>query len=71
MPVSLLPPGGYTVSAELTAYMAPIYAYVRERRRQGAEIAHLKPPHMNPSDNVMNTLMEAAQSVATVGSASR
>jgi phenylacetate-coenzyme A ligase PaaK-like adenylate-forming protein len=41
--VRLLPPGSFP-------------NYVMERKREGAELAHLKPPHVNPSDEVLEKL---------------
>jgi hypothetical protein len=31
--------------------------YISRRRREGAELAHLKPPHVNPSDKVLSILL--------------
>jgi len=31
--------------------------YYQERQREGADLAHLKPPHMNASDEVINRLL--------------
>jgi hypothetical protein len=31
--------------------------YVAHRQAEGADLAHLKPPHMNPSDNILALLM--------------
>ncbi len=31
--------------------------YVRERQMAGADLAHLKPPHVNPTDEVINRLL--------------
>ena len=32
--------------------------YFENRRRAGADLAHLKPPHMNASDNIIHELIE-------------
>jgi len=42
--VSLLPPGTF---ADYTAHM----------QAEGADLAHLKPPHINPSDKVLSLLL--------------
>jgi len=34
--------------------------YIEQQRAGGAELAHLKPPHMNPSDGVMLVLLSAS-----------
>jgi hypothetical protein len=31
--------------------------YYQERQREGADLAHLKPPHMNPSDRITDRLL--------------
>ncbi len=36
--------------------------YISIQRAAGADLAHLKPPHLNPSDRVMGTLLECARS---------
>jgi len=41
--VTLLPPGAFR-------------AYYEARQREGADLAHLKPPHMNPPDSALNLL---------------
>jgi GH3 auxin-responsive promoter len=33
-------------------------AYMKEKQQAGADLAHLKPPHMNPSDETIDQLME-------------
>jgi phenylacetate-coenzyme A ligase PaaK-like adenylate-forming protein len=38
-------------------------AYMREMHRSGADLAHLKPPHMNASDSVMKLLLSLHQSL--------
>jgi len=42
--VTLLPPGTFQ-------------RYYLARQREGADLAHLKPPHMNPSDQVLDMLL--------------
>jgi hypothetical protein len=32
-------------------------AYISKQRAAGADLAHLKPPHVNPADTVINTLL--------------
>lgn len=32
--------------------------YMEARRREGADLAHVKPPHMQPSDDVMKALLQ-------------
>ena len=32
-------------------------AYISKQRAAGADLAHLKPPHVNPTDTVINTLL--------------
>jgi len=32
-------------------------AYMLEKQKAGADLAHLKPPHMNPTDEMIHTLM--------------
>jgi hypothetical protein len=42
--------------------LLPIGAYkhfYETRQREGADLAHLKPPHMSPSDRALQLLMEA------------
>lgn len=36
-------------------------SYYEERKRDGADLAHLKPPHMNASDPVIQNLLSVAQ----------
>jgi len=33
--------------------------YISGQRAAGAELAHLKPPHINPSDGIINTLLNS------------
>lgn len=42
--VTLLPEGSFA-------------AYMKSKTEEGADLGHLKPPHMKPSDNVMNKLV--------------
>jgi hypothetical protein len=37
------------------------HAYSAERAAAGADLARLKPPHMNPSDEIIRTLMKHNQ----------
>jgi hypothetical protein len=32
--------------------------YIREKQAQGADLAHLKPAHMNPTDSELNVLLD-------------
>jgi len=45
--VTLLPAGSFQ-------------AYYEARQREGADMAHLKPPHMNPSDQVLDMLLTSS-----------
>ncbi|MBN2186427.1 MAG: GH3 auxin-responsive promoter family protein [Dehalococcoidia bacterium] len=47
--VSLLPPGSFQ-------------RYYEKKKASGAELAHLKPPHMNASDTIIQELIGQAQS---------
>jgi len=42
--VNLLPPGAFT-------------NYAAQRQAEGADLAHLKPPHINPSEKVLSLLL--------------
>ena len=33
-------------------------AYMKQKQQEGADLAHIKPPHMQPTDQVMNQLQE-------------
>jgi len=33
-------------------------AYMKQKQQEGADLAHIKPPHMQPSDQVMKQLLE-------------
>ena len=48
--ISLLKPGSFE-------------AYMKLKQQQGADLAHIKPPHMQPSDQVMERLLEFEKSV--------
>jgi len=48
--VVLLMPGSY-------------HAYTAERMAAGADLARLKPPHMNPSDEIIHTLTKHSQAI--------
>jgi len=37
--------------------------YISKQRAAGAELAHLKPPHINPSDNIIETLLSGPQTI--------
>jgi phenylacetate-coenzyme A ligase PaaK-like adenylate-forming protein len=54
--VILLAPGSY-------------HAYTAERMAAGADLARLKPPHMNPSDEVIRTLMKHSLAIKSGGAA--
>jgi len=43
--ISLLSPGSFD-------------AYMKQKQLEGADLAHIKPPHMQPSDQIMNRLIE-------------
>ncbi len=51
--------GGYLdFRIEVTLLPKGAFAnYTAQRRAEGAEIAHLKPPHINPSDKILSLLM--------------
>ena len=40
-------------------------AYMTKQEAAGADLAHLKPPHINPSDNMMATLLGEHRTVVT------
>lgn len=47
------------------------FAYFTEQRRaEGADLAHLKPPHINPSQRVLDLLMEKPAEVVSAGTTS-
>jgi hypothetical protein len=49
--VSLLRPGSFE-------------SYMKQKQLEGADLAHIKPPHMQPSDRVMKQLFEQERSLA-------
>jgi len=51
--VTLLPPGAFA-------------NYTAQRRAEGADLAHLKPPHINPSDKVLSLLLAKPAAVPRV-----
>jgi hypothetical protein len=51
--VTLLPKGAFS-------------SYISWRRAEGSELAHLKPPHVNPSDKVLSLLLAKPQAVPAV-----
>jgi len=50
---SLLPPGAFA-------------NYTSQRQAEGADLAHLKPPHINPSDKVLSLLLAIPEVAAEV-----
>jgi hypothetical protein len=34
---------------------------MEDRRRAGSDLAHVKPPHMQPSNDVLKRLLQAGQ----------
>jgi hypothetical protein len=51
--VSLLQPGVFD-------------AYMKQKQREGADLAHIKPPHMQPSEQVMQCLFELERNLAGI-----
>jgi hypothetical protein len=50
------------VSLKLSLLPAGTWArYMAERQREGADLAHIKPPHIQPSDFVMDNIQLASQ----------
>jgi hypothetical protein len=49
--VTLLPPGTFA-------------SYIARRQAEGADLAHLKPPHINPSDKVLSLLLGSPEAEA-------
>ena len=41
--------------------------YIAQRQAEGADLAHLKPPHINPSEKVLSLLMTKPGEVVPVG----
>lgn len=54
--VTLLPKGAFA-------------SYTSQRRAEGAELAHLKPPHINPSDKVLSLLQAQPETAPKVSQA--
>ena len=48
--ISLLKPGSFD-------------AYMKQKQQEGADLAHIKPPHMQPSNQVMKRLLEFESSL--------
>ena len=58
----------FTVEVELLP-KGSFAKYTSQRQAEGADLAHLKPPHINPSDEVLTLLVvkpEKAKAGATV-----
>jgi len=51
--VTLLPNGAFS-------------RYISQRRAEGAELAHLKPPHVNPSDEILSLLLAEPEEIIVV-----
>jgi hypothetical protein len=51
--ISLLKPGSFD-------------AYIKQKQQEGADLAHIKPPHMQPSDQVMKRLLDFESSLPGV-----
>lgn len=45
--------------------------YLEERRAEGADLVHLKPPHMNPPDEVVTRLIRLSDAAARMGDGGR
>jgi phenylacetate-coenzyme A ligase PaaK-like adenylate-forming protein len=39
--------------------------YIAKREAAGADVAHLKPPHINPSDSALETLLSSVSKIGT------
>jgi hypothetical protein len=39
-------------------------AYIKQKQKEGADLAHIKPPHMQPSDQIMKRLFELESSLS-------
>jgi len=50
--ISLLKPGSFD-------------EYMKQKQQEGADLAHIKPPHMQPSDQVMKRLLEFESSLSS------
>ena len=54
-------------SVEITLLPRGAFAnYISQRRAEGAELAHLKPPHINPSDKMLSLLLAKPEAVPEV-----
>jgi len=54
-------------SVEITLLPRGAFAnYISQRRAEGAELAHLKPPHINPSDKMLSLLLTKPEAVPEV-----
>jgi hypothetical protein len=51
--VHLLPKGAFS-------------GYMEKRQREGADLAHLKPPHINPSDSILSVLLNDSEDIIEV-----
>ena len=40
--------------------------YTAQRQAQGADLAHLKPPHINPSDKILSLLLGETEETIVV-----
>ena len=40
--------------------------YTARRQAEGADLAHLKPPHINPSDKVMSALLSETEDIIVI-----
>ena len=49
--VSLLKPGSFDI-------------YMKQKQQEGADLAHIKPPHMQPSDQIIQHLFELEGSLS-------
>jgi len=60
--------GGYIdFGVEVTPLPKGAFAnYISQRRAEGAELAHLKPPHINPSDKVLSLLLAKREAAPEV-----
>ena len=57
---------GFNVDVTLLA-RGTFSRYTAARQREGADLAHLKPPHVNPTDSVLSTLMSEAHAAHDAG----
>ncbi len=57
-------------SVKVTLLPTGVFAnYISKRRAEGAELAHLKPPHINPSDKTLSLLLSKPETSAGVEAA--